>query len=111
MPPTPLSPVHPAYRMDPATLREVLDDPTGARTWCEHPHEPTTVAYWRMLGDFDRAREAGEWHLARQAEGSPQRVSAAVRLAHVHHWQGAYAQAHLLLESGRCRARSSAIPT
>ncbi len=91
---------HPAYVIDDETLREELLDPEEAREWCEGtPDHPDAVAFWRMLGELGRAREAGERVLADREPFTVGWAAAAVRLAHVHHWSGGYAEAHELLDA------------
>lgn len=91
---------YPAYVIDDDTLREELLDPLEAREWCEGtPHHPDAVSFWRMLGELDLAREAGQRALSALDPGTPRWGAAAVRLAHVHHWAGAYAEAHELLDA------------
>ena len=90
---------HPAYVIDDETLREELLDPAEAREWCEQtPDDPDAVAFWRMLGELDRALDLGRRVLDGLGPGSVRRGAAAVRLAHVHHWRGEYAVAHELLD-------------
>src|SRR5699024_4448815 len=60
---------------------------------------PDAVSFWRMLGELDRALEAGERALFALDPGTPRWAAAAVRLAHVHHWRGEYAEAHELLDA------------
>lgn len=91
---------HPAYVIDDETLREELLDPDEAREWCEEtPDHPDAVAFWRMLGELGRAREAGERVLLAREPFTPAWGAAAVRLAHVHHWRGDYVEAHELLDA------------
>lgn len=90
---------HPAYVIDDETLREELLDPVETCEWCEEtPDDPDAVSFWRMLGELDRAREAGRRTLAGLEPGTVRWAAAAVRLAHVHHWRGEYAVAHALLD-------------
>lgn len=91
---------YPAYVVDDDTLREELLDPEETREWCEGtPEHPDTVAFWRMLGELDRARDAGERALSALEPGTSRWGAAAVRLAHVHHWRAEYADAHELLDA------------
>lgn len=91
---------YPAYVIDDETLREELLDPLEAREWCEGtPDHPDAVSFWRMLGELDRAHEAGEGVLLGLEPGTPRWAAAAVRLAHVHHWRGDYREAHELLDA------------
>ena len=91
---------YPAYVIDDDTLREELLDPEEAREWCEGtPDHPDAVSFWRMLGELGRALEAGERAMLERDPGTPAWAAAAVRLAHVHHWRGEYAEAHELLDA------------
>lgn len=91
---------YPAYVIDDDSLREELLDPEETREWCEGtPEHPDAVSFWRMLGELDRAREAGERALLAVDPGTPRWGAAAVRLAHVHHWRGEFEDAHDLLDA------------
>lgn len=93
---------YPAYVIDDDTLREELLDPLEAREWCEGtPDHPDAVSFWRMLGELDRAVDTGERALLALEPGTPRWGAAAVRLAHVHHWRGEYAEAHDLLDAAQ----------
>ena len=93
---------YPAYVIDDDTLREELLDPIEAREWCEGtPDHPDAVSFWRMLGELDRALDAGERAFLALEPGTPRWGAAAVRLAHVHHWRGEYAEAHDLLDAAQ----------
>ena len=88
----------PAYLIDAETLREELLSEEDTREWLEEvPDDPHAVSFWRMLGELDRALEAGRARLLEQEPGTTPWASAAVRLAHVHHWREEYAEAHDLL--------------
>ncbi|ANS80653.1 hypothetical protein SGUI_3257 [Serinicoccus hydrothermalis] len=92
----------PAYVIDDDTLREELLDEDETREWVqETPQDPHAVALLRMLGELDRALDAGRDRIRELEEGSPAWALAAVRLAHVHHWRGEYAQAHALLDAAQ----------
>ena len=89
----------PAYIIDADTLREELLSEEDTREWLEEvPDDPHAVSFWRMLGELDRALDAGRARLEEREAGSPSWAAAAVRLAHVHHWRGEYADAHRLLD-------------
>lgn len=89
---------YPAYLIDPDTLREELLSEEDTREWLEEvPDDPQAPAFWRMLGELDRALESGEERLLDREPGTPDWATAAVRLAHVHHWREEYAEAHELL--------------
>lgn len=91
---------YPAYLIDPDTLREELLSEEDTREWLEEvPDDPHAVSFWRMLGELDRALEAGERALLELEPGTTQWATAAVRLAAVHHWRGEYAEAHELFEA------------
>lgn len=88
----------PAYLIDAETLREELLSEEDTREWLEEvPDDPHAVSFWRMLGELDRALEAGRARLLEHEPGTTPWASAAVRLAHVHHWREEYAEAHDLL--------------
>lgn len=90
----------PAYVIDPETLREELLDEEETREWVEEtPQDPHAVALLRMLGELDTALVAGRERLAEQEEGAPGWATAAVRLAHVHHWREEFVDAHGLLDA------------
>lgn len=90
----------PAYVIDEETLREELLSEEDTREWLEEtPEDPQAVAFWRMLGDLDRALAVGEAALADQEPMTPRWAAAAIRLAHVHHWREEYAEAHELFDA------------
>lgn len=90
----------PAYVIDERTLREELLSEEDTREWLgETPDDPQAVAFWRMLGQLDRALAVGEAALVEQEPLTPGWAAAAVRLAHVHHWREEYAEAHELLDA------------
>lgn len=90
----------PAYVIDERTLREELLSEEDTREWLgETPDDPQAVAFWRMLGELDRALAVGEAALADHEPLTPRWAAAAVRLAHVHHWREEYAEAHELLDA------------
>lgn len=90
----------PAYVIDDETLREELLSEEDTLEWLqETPDDPQAVAFWRMLGELDRALAVGEAALAEREPMTPRWAAAAVRLAHVHHWRGEYAEAHELLDA------------
>lgn len=90
----------PAYVIDEETLREELLDEDEAREWVEEtPQDPHAVAFLRMLGELDAALVAGQDRLHERDPGTPGWAGAAVRLAHVHHWRGEYAETHELLDA------------
>lgn len=90
----------PAYVIDDETLREELLDEDETREWvAETPEDPHAVAFLRMLGELDAALGAGLARLHEQEPGTPEWAAAAVRLAHVHHWRGEYADTHDLLDA------------
>ncbi|WP_151525170.1 tetratricopeptide repeat protein [Serinicoccus kebangsaanensis] len=92
----------PAYVIDDETLREELLDEDETREWVEEtPDDPHAVALLRMLGELERALTAGQDRLHEQDPGTPAWATAAVRLAHVHHWRGEYAEAHELLDAAQ----------
>lgn len=71
---------HPAYRIEDDTLREVLLDPAAAERWvAAHRDDPVAVAYLRMLGRLDEARDLGETWLATLEQGSARWSAAAIR--------------------------------
>lgn len=85
---------HPAYLIDDDTLREDPLSPSEVRAWCqEHPDDPMAASYWRMIGELDRASDAGERSLDEQEFGSLGWAAAGLRLAAVRHWQGRYDEA------------------
>lgn len=89
----------PAYLIDEETLREELLSEEDTREWlAETPDDPVAVAFWRMLGELDRALAVGEAVLADHEPLTPSWAAAAVRLAHVLHWRAEYAAAHELLD-------------
>lgn len=91
---------YPAYVIDDETLREELLSEEDTREWlAESPGNPDAVSFWRMLGELDRALEAGREVLLGREPGSAPWAAAAVRLATVHHWRKEYAQAHDLLDA------------
>lgn len=79
------------YRIDPETLREVPEDPEGLTAWLDR-QRPTTHAEWTEVGQaarlLHRLDEAD--HAFRQADDTP---ATRLRLAHVHQWQGRFAEA------------------
>ena len=90
----------PAYIIDGETLREELLSEEDTLEWLEEtPDDPQAVAFWRMLGELDRALAVGEGALADQEPMTPGWAAAAVRLAHVHHWREEYAEAHELFDA------------
>lgn len=90
----------PAYVIDDETLREELLSEEDTLEWLEEtPDDPQAVAFWRMLGELDRALAVGEAALADQEPLTPRWAAAAIRLAHVHHWREEYAEAHELLDA------------
>lgn len=93
---------YPAYIIDGQTLREEPLDAQEMRQWCqETPQDPNAVAFWRMLGELDTALQAGLDRLDDREPGTPRWAAAAVRLAHVHHWRGEYAEAHELFAASQ----------
>lgn len=90
----------PAYVIDEETLREELLSEEDTLEWLEEtPDDPQAVAFWRMLGQLDRALAVGEAALDDREPWTPGWAAAAVRLAHVHHWREEYAEAHELLDA------------
>ncbi|KUG51596.1 hypothetical protein AVL62_09775 [Serinicoccus chungangensis] len=90
----------PAYVIDDETLREELLDEEETREWVEEtPQDPHAVALLRMLGELDAALRAGLDRLHEREPGTSAWATAAVRLAHVHHWRGELAEAHELLDA------------
>lgn len=90
----------PAYIIDGETLREELLSEEDTLEWLEEtPDDPQAVAFWRMLGELDRALAVGEGAVADHEPLTPGWAAAAVRLAHVHHWREEYAEAHELLDA------------
>ena len=90
----------PAYVIDPETLREELLDEEETREWVEEtPEDPHAVALLRMLGELDAALVTGQDRLHEREPGTPGWATAAVRLAHVHHWRAEFVDAHELLDA------------
>ncbi|WP_130014746.1 hypothetical protein [Serinicoccus sediminis] len=90
----------PAYVIDSETLREELLDEEETREWVEEtPEDPHAVALLRMLGELDAALVTGQDRLHEREPGTPAWATAAVRLAHVHHWRAEFVDAHELLDA------------
>lgn len=86
-------------RIDEDTLREVVEDPATLLEWCqEHPTDPRTVAYLRMLGHLDEAAIAGRASLAEEVRSPLMRAVRRARYAHVLQWQGAFVAAEEQLD-------------
>ena len=86
-------------RIDEDTLREVVEDPTMLLAWCEeHPADPRTVAYLRMLGRLDEAAIAARAALAEEVRSPLMRAVRRARYAHVLQWQGAFVAAEEQLD-------------
>src|SRR5690606_39386966 len=67
--------------------------------WCqEHPTDPRTVAYLRMLGHLDEAAIAGRASLAEEVRSPLMRAVRRARYAHVLQWQGAFVAAEEQLD-------------
>src|SRR5699024_4958330 len=80
--------------VDDETLREQVSDPTALESWCiQHPEDPRTVAYLRMLGRRDDAAIAGRRTLAAEGLSAVMRAVRRARYAHVLQWQGAFVAA------------------
>lgn len=90
----------PAYVIDEESLREELLDEEETREWVEEtPQDPHAVALLRMLGELDAALAAGQDRVHEREPGTPEWATAAIRLAHVHHWRGEFVEAHELLDA------------
>lgn len=86
-------------RIDDETLREVVSDPQALSSWCkDHPQDPRTVAYLRMLGRLDDAAIAGREAIAASGLSPVMRAVRRVRYAHVLQWQGAFLAAEEQLD-------------
>lgn len=86
-------------RIDDDSLREVVSDPEALSAWCaEHPQDPRTVAYLRMLGRLDEAAIAGRAALAQSGLPPVRRAMLRARYAHVLQWQGAFLAAEEQLD-------------
>lgn len=86
-------------RIDDDSLREVVEDPQALAAWCsEHPEDPRTVAYLRMLGRLDEAAIAGRAALAPSGLSPVMRAVRRVRYAQVLQWQGAHLAAEEQLD-------------
>ena len=86
-------------RIDDETLREVVSDPQALSSWCkDHPQDPRTVAYLRMLGRLDDAAIAGREAIAASGLSPVMRAVRRVRYAHVLQWQGAFVAAEEQLD-------------
>lgn len=110
----------PEYAIDPVTLREVVADGDAAAAWVTHLRalgpdgDAERVAWLRMLGRLREAEVLG-WQVLARAGGPgsgaevsevtlPTRaVGAALRLAHVLHWQGRFRDADELFSAARAR--------
>ncbi|MGP9538956.1 hypothetical protein ACT3SP_13165 [Brachybacterium sp. AOP43-C2-M15] len=85
--------------IDDETLREVVSDPSALSAWCqEHPLDPRTVSYLRMLDRLDEAAIAGRRALTDQGLSPVMRAVRRTRYAHVLQWQGAFLAAEEQLD-------------
>ncbi len=85
--------------VDDETLREQVSDPAALESWCiQHPEDPRTVAYLRMLGRLDDAAIAGRRTLAAEGLSPVMRAVRRARYAHVLQWQGAFVAAEEQLD-------------
>ncbi|WP_151904696.1 hypothetical protein [Brachybacterium ginsengisoli] len=85
--------------IDDETLREQVSDPEALAAWCaQHPQDPRTVAYLRMLGRLDDAAIAGRLALAEEGISPVMRAVRRARYAHVLQWQGAFVAAEEQLD-------------
>lgn len=85
--------------IDDETLRERVSDPEELAAWCaQHPQDPRTVAYLRMLGKLDDAAIAGRAALAEEGISPVMRAVRRARYAHVLQWQGAFVAAEEQLD-------------
>jgi len=85
--------------VDDDTLREDVTEPTALAAWCaQHPQDPRTVAYLRMLGRLDEAAIAGRHALAQEGLSPVMRAVRRARYAQVLQWQGAFLSAEEQLD-------------
>ncbi|WP_394216856.1 hypothetical protein [Brachybacterium vulturis] len=85
--------------VDDETLREQVSDPSALARWCaQHPQDPRTVGYLRMLGRLDDAAIAGRLALAAEGLSPVMRAVRRARYAHVLQWQGAFVAAEEQLD-------------
>lgn len=96
----------PEYRIDPETLREVLIDPDQAVRYVDVVRAggrcAELVPWLRMLGEVEQAERIGRKALAdRGGPASAQGAAAALRLAHVLHWQEDFRAADELFDTVR----------
>lgn len=85
--------------VDDETLREQVSDPSALAFWCaQHPQDPRTVSYLRMLGRLDDAAIAGRLALAAAGLSPVMRAVRRARYAQVLQWQGAFLAAEEQLD-------------
>ncbi|MGJ3403541.1 hypothetical protein [Glutamicibacter sp. Je.9.36] len=110
-------PVAAEYSIDPQTLREIVTDVSAVEARILQleelgtPGEAERIAWLRMTGRLEEAEELA-WSCLRRSGFASQDfassnalpysgVAAALRLAHVLHWQGRFELAQAIFESAR----------